>query len=49
MDASASYFLPRLVGRGRAFELAYSGRKVGAEEALRLGFGEQIVPARDVR
>ena len=45
MDASASYFLPRLVGRGRAFELAYSGRKVGAEEALRLGFGEQIVPA----
>ena len=45
MDASASYFLPRLVGRGRAFELAYSGRKVGAEEALRLGFGEQIIPA----
>ena len=47
MDASASYFLPRLVGRGRAFELAYSGRKVKAEEALSLGFGEQIVPAEN--
>ncbi len=47
MDASASYFLPRLVGRGRAFELTYSGRKVGAEEALSLGLGEQIVPAED--
>ena len=45
MDASASYFLPRLVGRGRAFELAYSGRKVGAEEALKLGFGEQVILA----
>ncbi len=45
MDASASYFLPRLVGRGRAFELAYSGRRVGAEEALRLGLGETLLPA----
>ncbi len=47
MDASASYFLPRLVGRGRAFELTYTGRKVGAEEALNLGLAEQIVPAED--
>lgn len=45
MDASASYFLPRLVGRARAFELAYSGRKVGAEEALQLGFGEEVIAA----
>ena len=47
MDASASYFLPRLVGRGRAFELTYTGRKVGPEEALSLGLGEQIVSAED--
>ncbi len=45
MDASASYFLPRLVGRARAFELAYSGRRVGAEEALALGLGETLLPA----
>ena len=45
MDASASYFLPRLVGRSRALEMAYSNRKVGADEALALGLGEQILPA----
>jgi 2-(1,2-epoxy-1,2-dihydrophenyl)acetyl-CoA isomerase len=45
MDASCSYFLPRLVGLGRAFELAYSGRKVAAQEALELGLGEQLFDA----
>lgn len=45
MDASGSYFLPRLVGRGRAFELAYSNRRVRAEEALELGLGEVLLDA----
>jgi 2-(1,2-epoxy-1,2-dihydrophenyl)acetyl-CoA isomerase len=45
LDASGSYFLPRLVGRARALELAYSNRKVGAEEALGLGLGERVLPA----
>jgi len=45
MDASCSYALPRLVGLGRAFELVYSGRRVDAEEALRLGLGERILAA----
>ncbi|HEX7021536.1 MAG TPA: enoyl-CoA hydratase-related protein, partial [Trueperaceae bacterium] len=45
MDASASYFLPRLVGRGRAFELAYTGRKMPADEAMRLGLGETLLPS----
>ncbi len=44
MDASLSYTLPRLVGPARALELAYTGRKVGAEEALTLGLGERIMP-----
>ena len=47
MDASGSYFLPRLVGRSRALELAYTNRKVGAEEALALGLGETIIPAEN--
>jgi 2-(1,2-epoxy-1,2-dihydrophenyl)acetyl-CoA isomerase len=47
MDASCSYFLPRLVGLGRAFELAYSGRRVGAEEAHGLGLGEVLLEADD--
>jgi 2-(1,2-epoxy-1,2-dihydrophenyl)acetyl-CoA isomerase len=45
MDAGMSYTLPRLVGPARALELAYSGRKVGAEEAKALGLGELILPA----
>ena len=45
LDASSSYFLPRLVGRARALELAYSGRRVGAEEACRIGLGETLLPA----
>lgn len=44
MDAGGSYFLPRLVGMGRAFELGYSARKVPAEEALRIGLAEMIFP-----
>ena len=45
MDASSSYFLPRLVGRSRALEMAYTNRKVGAEEAQQLGLGEILIPA----
>lgn len=47
MDASCSYYLPRLVGRGRTFEMAYSGRKISAEEALQLGLGESLLPSED--
>lgn len=45
MDAAMSYTLPRLVGPARALELAYSGRRVGAEEAKALGLGETVLPA----
>ena len=44
-DASGSFFLPRLVGRARALELAYSNRKVAAEEAIGLGLGELLIDA----
>lgn len=37
--------LPRLVGRGRALELLLTARVVDAEEALRIGLVERIVPA----
>src|SRR2546423_1099715 len=35
--------LPRIVGRGRALEIIMTGRKVAAEEALRIGACERVV------
>jgi len=36
--------LPRIVGLGRAMELILTGRFVGAEEALRIGLANEVVP-----
>ncbi|MFN3490216.1 MAG: enoyl-CoA hydratase/isomerase family protein [Emticicia sp.] len=43
-DAGSMYFLPRIVGMQKAFELCSSGRKVYMEEALNLGLVTKIVP-----
>ena len=37
--------LPRLVGKGRAFDLLLTARQVGAEEALQMGLANRVVPA----
>jgi enoyl-CoA hydratase len=36
--------LPRIVGTGRALEIILTGRKVPADEALRINLCEQVVP-----
>jgi enoyl-CoA hydratase len=36
--------LPRLIGQGRALEIIMTGRKIGAEECLRIGLCEKVVP-----
>ncbi len=40
----ATYFLPRLVGTGRAMELLLTGRRVEAQEALEMGLVQELVP-----
>ena len=37
--------LPHIVGLGRALDLILTGRAVGAEEALRIGLADRVVPA----
>lgn len=43
-DWGSTYFLPRLVGPGRALELFWTGRRVEAEEAEEMGLVQQVVP-----
>jgi enoyl-CoA hydratase/carnithine racemase len=44
-DGGGMYFLPRRVGLARAKELIFSGRKVVADEALKLGIADRTAPA----
>ncbi|HLZ30891.1 MAG TPA: enoyl-CoA hydratase [Chloroflexota bacterium] len=43
-DAGCLYFLPRLVGPGKALEMSWTGDPVGAQEAYSLGLVNQVLP-----
>jgi enoyl-CoA hydratase/carnithine racemase len=43
-DMGAAYLLPRLVGLGRATELLMTGEFLDAQEALRIGLYNRVVP-----
>jgi len=42
--AGGTQRLPRLVPLGRALEMLYTGNRIGADEALRLGLVDHVVP-----
>lgn len=48
LDSGSSYFLPRLVGSARAFELATMGNKVSAQQAFEWGMINRVVKAEEL-
>lgn len=42
-DMASSYFLPRLIGAGRAYEFLLTGSWMSAQEAMDLGFASRMV------
>ena len=44
-DAGATWFLTRLVGYSRAYEIAAEGNRIPAERCLELGLANKVVPA----
>jgi len=40
----AGYFLPRLIGMSKALELLLTGKVLSAEEALKIGLADRVVP-----
>jgi 2-(1,2-epoxy-1,2-dihydrophenyl)acetyl-CoA isomerase len=43
-DSGSTFLLPRLIGATKAFELMLSADKLDAQEALRLGLVNKVVP-----
>ena len=48
LDSGSSYFLPRLVGSARAFELSTMGSKVTAQQAFDWGMVNRVCKAEDL-
>ena len=47
-DSGSTFMLPRLIGVARAMEMACTGRKAEADEALRIGLVNRVVPDADL-
>jgi 2-(1,2-epoxy-1,2-dihydrophenyl)acetyl-CoA isomerase len=47
-DGGGSFFVPRLIGTGRALEMLLTGEAISAEEALTIGLIHRILPSADL-
>ena len=47
-DMACSYFLPRLIGAGRAYEFMLTGNFMSAEEAMSLGLASRLVEREQI-
>ncbi len=47
-DGGGTWLLPRIVGLGRALEIMYTGDRIAADEALRIGLANRVVPAAEL-
>lgn len=43
-DGGGTFYLPRLIGMGKALELLYEGRMIDAAEALQIGLVNRVLP-----
>ena len=48
LDYGSSYFLPRLVGLGKALELTLTAKTIDAREAKEIGLVNAVVPANEL-
>lgn len=44
LDSGVSFFLPRLVGLGRAWQIVLSGQPLAGEEAVAVGLAQELAP-----
>lgn len=47
-DMTCSYFLPRMIGAGRAYEFMYTGEFMSSEEAVNLGLVSKLVSREEL-
>ena len=47
-DMACSYFLPRLIGAGRAYEFMLTGNFLSAQEAMQLGLASRLVKREEL-